>query len=932
MSRRNDAPFLRPASARRPLRSYLLALICLALAPAIGAAALAVWSAGTAFRETSTTQLVDTVRTLARAVESELEQRSAMLKALAAAPLASGGRTDQFPAWLESASTPLGGRIVADDVPAPGQSAATGLSETGVPRELIARAAATDQPILSDLFVSHPGAPPNIAIAAARTEQDGTRRILSLIIRPDQLVRSLQQRGAALSGILVAVTDGSGRIVARSRDPQRFIGRSVPDWDKLQMIGGDHGSFKAVTTEGGHVVFAFQQLQATPGWVVVVGEPLATFDARWQQPLVGLAIGSGIAILLALLSTSWIAHLILSPVKALAQHARTVAAGEGLGAQITASVSPIAEFEALRESIEDSETALRLRAEAERRSAEALAASERRYRALSEVGALVFWRRAPTGEIIAATGWAELTGQADTTDFGTAWLDSIHPSDRPVVDAVWYEATARRALLDVEFRVAAADGQWRWVRGRGVAIRREDGEIEEWVGVLEDVDTRRQAQARIAHMAHHDALTGLPNRLLFHERMEEAVARANRGQPEAVLCIDLDRFKEVNDTLGHPAGDALLCAVTERLLSTVRGSDTVGRLGGDEFAIQQTSAAQPVGASTLAERVIEILSQPYDLLGHQVVIGASVGIALINPGDDSNLALKNADMALYRAKEDGRGRFYFFEPAMDARMQGRRMMATALRRALAEREFEVYYQPLMTTSTRQLVSFEALLRWNHPERGQIQPADFIPMAEEIGLIVPLGEWVLLQACTEAATWPEHLKVAVNVSPLQLADRGLSDAVARALRASGLAPERLELEITENALIDDIAAATTSLLKLKSIGVKITMDDFGTGCSSLGYLRTFPFDKIKIDGSFVKSLGHQQESRAIIRAVTGLCESLGIVTTAEGVETESQFDFLRAERCTEMQGYLFSEPCPASMIPDLLRKLGPSASPHLRLLK
>jgi diguanylate cyclase (GGDEF)-like protein/PAS domain S-box-containing protein len=918
-----EAP-LRLATARRPLRTYLLALIFLALTPAIAAISFAVWYAGSAFREASTAQLRDTVRTITRAVEGELEHRTAFLSALAAAPVSTESST-MIDSWLE------GGRVVTEPAPA---ADATGFTASGIPVDTLRKAAATSLPIISDLFLSSQRDVPKIAISVARPNGSTPVQILTLLIEPQHLIRSLQQRGASLSNVLMAVTDGTGRIVARSRAPERFIGQSVPGWNNLKAVGGSEGSFTAAAAEGANVVFAFQSLLGTPGWVVVVGEPLKVFDARWQQPLVGLAIGCALAILFALLATTRIARIVLRPIQSLAQHAASIVDGQGKALPVAAVESPIAEFEALRTSIESAETTLLRQAQTEREIASEMAASERRYRAVSEVGALVFWRRSPTGHVISATGWTELTGHPESDAFGNAWLNSIHPSDRAIVDAVWAEANDRRITIDVEFRVAAADGQWRWVRARGAPITDESQTIVEWVGVLEDVDARRQAQARVAHMAHHDALTGLPNRVLFQERMEEAVSRASRGQPEAILCLDLDRFKEVNDTLGHPVGDALLCAVTERLRAAVRDSDTIARLGGDEFAILQTAAPQPVGSSALAERLVRELSRPYDLMGHQAVIGVSVGIALINAGEEGERALQNADMALYRAKEEGRGRFYFFEPAMDARMQKRRKMELALRRAMAEREFEVYYQPLMKASSRSLVAFEALLRWNHPELGQVQPSDFIPMAEEIGLIVALGEWVLEEACSEAAKWPEHVGVAVNVSPVQLASRALPDSVSRALQSSGLAPQRLELEITENALIDDIAGTTATLFRLKSLGVRITMDDFGTGCSSLGYLRAFPFDKIKIDKSFVLGLGEQQESRAIIKAVTGLCESLGITTTAEGVETQAQLDFLLAEQCTEVQGFLFSKPCRASEIADLCRALDPAnqAKPKLRLLQ
>lgn len=907
---------IHPLGGRRPLRSYLAALILVALIPTMAAAGLAVWRAGVAFREASTTRLQDTARTLARAVEGELEHTTAMLGVLAnVAPGAGGSRTSMAEGLsrsrLNSTSVPLEGRIVIQD--RVGREDGEGHEGD----ELADRAAATRQPAVSNLFTAQPEGRPQIAIAVPQARADGSTRVATLTIAPEKLVRSLQQRESGLSGILVAVTDGTGHLVARSLDPERHIGQPVPDWARLKAVGADAGTFRGESKEGTPIVLAFQELHGTPGWVVVVGEPSVAFDARWQEPLIELALGGGVAILLALAAIAWISRLVLRPVQALARRAGAVAQGAKPRAEETIPPSPIAEFEALRQSIEAAETALRARAEAERQMAGVLATSERRYRTLAEFGALVFWRWDPSGAMVSAGGWAELTGQPEAAAFGRGWMNSIHPADRPLVTAAIDEVRPALAPLDAEFRVATGTGQWRWVRARGAPILDESGAVTEWVGVFEDVDARRQAQARIAHMAHHDALTGLPNRLLFRERLEQAVARAGRGQPEAVLCIDLDRFKEINDTLGHPVGDALLCTVAQRIQAATREGDTVARLGGDEFAIAQTGVPQPVGASALAERLIDALSQPYELLGHQLVIGASVGIAVIGRTDDPDRVLKSADIALYRAKEEGRGRFFFFEPAMDARMQQRRMMEMSLRRALAENEFELHYQPLVKAESREFSGFEALLRWNHPTRGMLHPAEFIPLAEETGQIVPLGEWVLKQACADATKWPDRIKVAVNVSPVQLAHRGLSDAVTQALQSSGLAPSRLDIEITENALLANIEAASATLFKLKSMGVKITMDDFGTGCSSLGYLRSFPFDKIKIDASFVRSLGEEEESRAIIRAVTGLCETLGIATTAEGVETEAQLEFLTAEHCTEVQGFLFSEPCPASDVPALL---------------
>jgi diguanylate cyclase (GGDEF)-like protein len=452
--------------------------------------------------------------------------------------------------------------------------------------------------------------------------------------------------------------------------------------------------------------------------------------------------------------------------------------------------------------------------------------------------------------------------------------------------------------------------------GRSVSIIHHPIEGGGWVGTHEDVTDRRKAEARIHHMARHDALTDLPNRNLFKEKVGEALQSAQK--PVAVLCLDLDRFKHVNDTLGHPAGDALLRLVAARLKSIVRHCDTIARFGGDEFALAQLAADQPAAATKLAERIVETIGAPYDVDGHQVVIGASVGVALgPNDGTCSEELLKKADLALYRAKSEGRGRSRFFEPGMDALMQMRRALELDLREALQEGQFEVHYQPIVDIASSKVTCFEALLRWRHPRRGLLQPADFLALAEEIGLIVPLGAWVLRQACQDAVTWRSDIRVAVNVSPAQFRHAGLIDMVFQSLAASGLAPSRLELEITENVLLTEHTATLAIMHKLRGIGVRVVMDDFGTGHSSIGYLRSFPFDKIKIDRSFIASVSTDASSLAIIRAVAGLGGSLGIATTAEGVETEEALAGARLEGCTEVQGFLFGRATCVSEIANVL---------------
>ena len=458
--------------------------------------------------------------------------------------------------------------------------------------------------------------------------------------------------------------------------------------------------------------------------------------------------------------------------------------------------------------------------------------------------------------------------------------------------------------------------------GRTVSITHRGTADGGWVATYDDVTERLKAERQISFMARHDTLTRLPNRMLFAERVDDALKRLGRGEGFAVLCLDLDRFKQVNDTLGHPAGDELLRQAAERLEACVREVDTVCRLGGDEFAIVQCGISRDEDTAVLAKRVIATMSEPMHIDGRPVSVGVSVGIALAPRDGTSRVTLmKNADAALYRAKEDGRGVWRCFEPEMDARLQARNALEMDLQRALAEDQFEVYYQPLYDIAEGRIGGFEALVRWHHPTRGMVSPAEFIPVAEEMGLIVSLGEWVLGRACREACGWPSHVKVAVNVSSAQFKGPGLTRAVSEALASTGLAPDRLELEITETVLLSDGSATLEILHRLKRMGVRFAMDDFGTGYSSLNYLLSFPFDKIKIDQSFVRSLEQRGEARTIVHTMIQLGRSLGMRVTAEGVETREQLDRLSRDGCDEIQGFYFSKPVPAQSLPALLATCG-----------
>lgn len=459
--------------------------------------------------------------------------------------------------------------------------------------------------------------------------------------------------------------------------------------------------------------------------------------------------------------------------------------------------------------------------------------------------------------------------------------------------------------------------------GRAVAVAHQPMADGGWVATYEDITERRRTEARIWFLAHHDALTGLPNRVLFRDRMGEALQRlqARRGNGEgglALLCLDLDHFKNVNDTLGHAAGDMLLEAVSRRLQHNVRGTDVVARLSGDEFAVLQLAEGQPQQAEALAQRLVDAVAAPFDVGGHRVLVGVSIGISVApDAGTDAEQLLKNADMALYQAKADGRGRYRLFEAKMHAEFQARRAIEADLREALEAEQFEVFYQPLFDLRANRIGGYEALVRWRHPKHGLIQPAHFVSIAEEMGLIVPIGEWVLRRACADAAAWPEHIKVAVNLSPMQFKGCDVACLVADALERSGLTPNRLEIEITESTLLQDNEKAVAMLHRLRSLGLRTALDDFGTGYSSLSLLNTFPFDKIKIDRSFVAEMGTRPDCLAIVNSIADLAQRLGKTTTAEGIETIDQLALVREAGCTEAQGYYFGVPMP---LQDVLRQV------------
>jgi diguanylate cyclase (GGDEF)-like protein len=466
--------------------------------------------------------------------------------------------------------------------------------------------------------------------------------------------------------------------------------------------------------------------------------------------------------------------------------------------------------------------------------------------------------------------------------------------------------------------------------GRIVSIRNTPVEGGGWVSTHEDITERRRAERRIAHMAHHDPLTDLPNRAAFTEHLASTLAHAAKAkQSFAILCIDLDRFKEVNDVFGHSVGDTLLLELSSRLQAAA-GEAFLARLGGDEFTVVMPDASHASTVEAMADDLLATVAQDIDMEGHLLRVGLSIGVAIYpSDGEDVTTLLNNADAALYRAKAQGRGRICFFEPGMDERLRERRALQHELRSAVPRGELVLHYQPQAKVGGK-VIGFEALIRWNHPTRGMILPATFIPIAEESGLILSIGEWVLREACRESASWPRPMQIAVNLSPAQFHHGDLPGLVHAILLETGLSPGRLELEITEGVLIGDFSRATSILRRLKALGVHIAMDDFGTGYSSLSYLHAFPFDKIKIDRAFISNIDIKPQSAAIVRAVIALGRGLDLPVVAEGVETKEELAFLSRESCSEVQGYLVGRPQPIAEYDEVVGR-GRATAQGLRLV-
>ncbi len=571
-----------------------------------------------------------------------------------------------------------------------------------------------------------------------------------------------------------------------------------------------------------------------------------------------------------------------------------------------------------------------------RKALEALQESETRFRAIADDAPVMIWVTDASGSAVYHSRlWLETTGQRAEDAFGFGWANAVHTEDRQEVKLGFIAALRQRKSVRMEYRLQRSDGSFAWVIDIGQPRFTSGGALIGYVGIALDITERREAeqerlraQEQIHHMARHDSLTGLPNRQFLREEFECVSEKTSPANKVAMLCLVLDGLKSVNDAYGRATGDQLLRQVADRLRNSVKQSDILCRIGGNEFVVLRIGISGNRDARKLARRFIDNIEGSYDLNGTHVDLGVLVGGATASiAGLSLDELVQAADIALEQAKAGGRGTYVEYEPGMDANLQRKQELKVQLRRALVDRELEVHYQPLVNLESGHITTCEALVRWTHPERGPISPAEFIPVAEETGLIVQLGDWILRQACSEATKWPADVSVAVNLSALQFRNSSLASDVAGILHEAGLEPERLQLEVTETVFLDENDSNRHVLRELSQLGVKLAMDDFGTGYSSLSYLRSFPFDKIKVDRSFVSDLPMSNESLAIIRAVAGIGRTLGMITAVEGVETETQLGVIKAEGFDEAQGYLFARPVPARQIMDVIRARSRLAFPN-----
>ena len=759
-----------------------------------------------------------------------------------------------------------------------------------------------------------------------RDQQGQLRAILAIGVQLEHFQNALRIKSLP-DGSVVRIVNENGIVVAQSTDGPNWIGRDLSKNDNIaRHITAKEASDVVRWSDDVERITGSSTAHRVP-WLVSVGIPSHFAIAKITHRLGWGSLFSALAIIIALMVAWMLSGRIVRPLRQLGKDASALASGE-LGHRSTIHTKDelgdlAASFNLMAEVLEQRHEQIIRSSNEVRQTKDALAALIENVPVpivVKELKELRF--------ILVNRAYEAFMGISRDQIIGKTGFDLF-----PTADAATIDEHDKRALqldrrnISGEFPVQTPNNGLRNVTTTRLVVHGADKKPHHLMAVIEDITERKNAESLILHMAHHDPLTDLLNRAQYYERLGRELECMSSGKHLAVLCLDLDRFKEINDTHGHSIGDELLKNVTARLLNCINETDTIGRLGGDEFAIIQTAVEQPMGASKLATRIQDAVNAPIIIDGLHVTTNVSIGISIARPNATTPVELmKQADMALYRAKAAGRNAFRFFEPEMAATMKARRGIETDLRRAIANGELELHYQPVVSIADNAVVGFEALARWQHPTLGLLAPADFIPIAEESGLIIPLGEWVVRKACADAAKWPGDIKVAVNLSPAQIREHELARVIITALATSGLSSNRLELEITEEMLLRDDDKTLALLHGLRELGVRIVLDDFGTGYSSLNYLRRFPLDKIKIDRSFVRDLSHENKvSIAIVRAIVQIATVLKVGTTAEGVETEEQLELVRAAGCIEMQGYLFSKPKPIEELFELFPQSGGKAA-------
>ncbi len=726
---------------------------------------------------------------------------------------------------------------------------------------------------------------------------------------------------------IVRIVDEKGIVIAQSVNGPNWIGRDLSNVENVvRHIKAKEVSEVTRWSDDIERITGSSTAHRAP-WLVSVGLRSDIAFAAVSSRLGWSALFSAIACLMAFAVAWTLSGRIVRPLQQLGRDASVLAAGELGHRSAIRSRDELGElatnFNLMAETLEQRHQEVKRSSDEVRKAKDALAAL------IENIPVPIVVKDVKTLRFILVNqAYEKFMGISRDELIGKTVYDLYPPEDAEnMLHHDEKAAQSNELIVSGEFPVHTPNNDLRIIATTRLVVRGADNSAQHLMVVIEDVTERKRAEEKIWHMAHHDALTGLPNRVQFNDRLQQELKRAKRGEHLAVLCLDLDNFKNVNDTLGHSIGDELLKTVTDRLRGCIRETDSIARLGGDEFAIIQTAIGNPMDTTTLADRIQEAIKAPLDLGGLSAVTSVSIGISLapLNATESGEL-VKQADMALYRAKAAGRSTHRFFEPEMDASIKARRRIESDLRNAIVHGGLELHYQPVVELQNNSIVGMEALLRWRHPERGMLSPAEFIPVAEETGLIVPLGEWVLRRACSDAAKWPKDIKVAVNLSPVQIKDRRLTQVIITSLASSGLSPGRLELEITEQVLLQDDEETLLLLHQLHALGVQIVMDDFGTKYSSLNYLRRFPLDKIKIDRSFIADLSNGNEiSMAIVQAVVRLAKVLKVPTTAEGIETEEQLELVRAAGCTEMQGFLFSRPKPIEELLELFPRSADSTA-------